>query len=119
MICRGVDERSLESAIRPILKHLLIFSTDKMPNTAQIECIAHYRLVCLKRLMSSAFTEAKVPEHIMHTVELYAPWSINSKFSPAILFARESAVRRCRRFGVWLVPWEGRIQRVFTQVSVI
>ena len=47
---RGSVLQQLTRAAAPVLRHLVVFSTDKTPNNPQIECIHNYRLVCLKRL---------------------------------------------------------------------
>jgi hypothetical protein len=75
-------------------KHTLaVFSTDKVANTPSIECIHHYRWVCLQRLQSSAFR--RIPTHAVPAFELellaqvqrLTPWAAGADFTPAILFA--------------------------------
>ena len=83
----GADLQQLSRAAAPVLKHLVVFSTDKTPNNPQIECIHHYRLVCLIRLGSTAFTRDCLPDDIMNTISRFTPWAIENTFSPAILFA--------------------------------
>jgi len=79
--------QQLTRAAAPVLRHLVVFSTDKTPNNPQIECIHHYRLVCLKRLQSNAFTSDCIPSDIENTIAEFTPWAIEYTFSPAILFA--------------------------------
>ena len=57
----GADLQQLSRAAAPVLKHSVVFSTDKTPNNPQIECIHHYRLVCLERLQTTAFTSDCLP----------------------------------------------------------
>ena len=81
------DLQQLSRAAAPVLKHLVVFSADKTPNNPQIECIHHYRRVCLERLQTTAFTSDCLPDDIMNTISEFTPWATENTFSPAILFA--------------------------------
>jgi hypothetical protein len=62
---KGTDLQQLSRAAAPVLKLLVVFSTDKTPNNPKIECIHHYRYVCLKRLASTAFSENEMDESLL------------------------------------------------------
>ena len=61
----GADLQQLSRAAAPVLKLLVVFSTAKTPNNPKIECIHHYRYVCLKRLASTAFSENEMDESLL------------------------------------------------------
>lgn len=93
-------EKQWRRKAQTYLKHLVIFSTDKVANTPSIECIHHYRHICLNRLLSPAFS--KIPnegrrifeQNLQHAVDEWTPWASSHEFTPAILFATAKMHKR-------------------------
>ena len=76
---------------------LVICSTDKIAQTASIECINWYRKVCHMRLISSAFDCTLFPKMLEKSVlKEYTPWDSDSEFKPAILFGMAKQHKRAK-----------------------
>ena len=93
-------EKQWRHRAEALTKHLVVFSTDKVANTPSIECIHHYRHICLARLLSPAFASiphsgrAPFEQSLQAAVEKWAPWASESDFAPAILFATAKLHKR-------------------------
>jgi hypothetical protein len=94
---RGLNLEHLTRAAKKLSLSLVISGIDKAANTASIECIHFYRLMCLHRLQSAAFNPINGDTALSNNyqlVEQWTPWAADLDFSPAILFALAKIMKR-------------------------
>ena len=76
---------------------VVITCTDKIAQTASIECIHWYRLICLRRLQSDAFEPCAFPNMLVNPYIMeFTPWEKDSIFRPAILFGMAKQHKRTK-----------------------
>ena len=90
-------EKEWHCRARVHLQHLVVFSTDKVANTPSIECIHHYRHVCLTRLLSPAFTPIpankrdQYEQQLLEAMGAWAPWAVGAyRYRPSLTFVTQS-----------------------------
>ena len=91
----GLNLQQLATLAQKSTIHLVVTSTDKVAQTASIECIHWYRLVCLRRLQSDAFEACAYPDMLdIPFIMEFTPWEKESLFEPAILFGMPKQHKR-------------------------